>query len=55
MIKLERKYLFIILGITLTLLIMGYTFEANTIVMSALIGLSVGALVQLFIHNNREN
>ncbi|WP_300348127.1 hypothetical protein [Chryseobacterium sp.] len=53
MIKIERKYLFIILAITLTLLIMGYIFETNSIVMSALIGLSVGSLVQLFIHNKK--
>ncbi|MCU7617155.1 hypothetical protein NZ698_08090 [Chryseobacterium sp. PBS4-4] len=51
MIKLERKYLFIMILITVALLIMGVIFDANTIVMSALIGLTVGALVQLFIHN----
>lgn len=53
MIKIERKCLIIIIGVTIALLTMGFIFEANTIVMSALIGLSAGSLVQLFIHNKR--
>jgi len=51
MIKLKRKYLAIIIGISLIGVITGIIFNANTIVMSALIGLFVGSIVQFFIHN----
>ncbi|MBW7674951.1 hypothetical protein [Chryseobacterium chendengshani] len=54
MIKIERKYLFIMSGIMLILLILGYIYDANTIAMSALIGLSAGSFIQLFVHNNRS-
>ncbi|MCY0976708.1 hypothetical protein PGH12_06040 [Chryseobacterium wangxinyae] len=53
MAKIKRKYLIIISGISLLALIIGIIFNANTIVMSGLIGIFVSSLVQLFIHNKR--
>lgn len=56
MIKVKnQKYLKIIAGIALFLVIMGAIFNVNTYLMSAAIGIFVGSLVQLFIHNNRTN
>jgi len=49
----NRKHLKIIAGISLLLIILGAIFKVNTLLMSAVIGIFVGSLVQIFIHNKR--
>ncbi|NMR33408.1 MULTISPECIES: hypothetical protein [Chryseobacterium] len=55
MVKIKKKYLAIIIGISLLAVITGIIFNANTIIMSALIGIFIGGLVQFFIHNKEQN
>lgn len=51
MIKVKnQKYLKIIAGIALFLVIMGAIFNVKTYLMSAAIGIFVGSIVQIFIH-----
>lgn len=51
MIKIKnQKYLKIIGGIALFIVIMGAIFNINTFLMSAAIGIFMGSLVQIFIH-----
>ena len=51
MIKVKnQKYLKIIAGIALFLVIMGAIFNVSPFLMSASIGIFMGSLVQIFIH-----
>jgi len=55
MVKIKKKYLAIIIGISLIGIITAVIFNANTIIMSALIGIFVSGLAQFFIHNKERN
>ncbi|MFY1045672.1 hypothetical protein ACOOWA_03535 [Chryseobacterium sp. GP-SGM7] len=50
----NKKHIKIIAGISLFLVILGAVFNANTLLMSAVIGIFVGSLLQIFIHNKRN-
>jgi len=52
---LPKKYFYIMIGITFSLLIAAFIFDANTYVTAAAIGCFVNSIVQFFIHRKRTN
>jgi hypothetical protein len=52
---LPKKYFYIMIGITLSLLIAAFVFEANTYVIAAAIGGFVNSIIQFFIHSKRAD